>query len=231
MKPVQVRYSKVKEKFPREFILLQGTGCFWGKCTFCDYHEDVSRKPFEINAPVIDKITGEFGVLEVINSGSAMELDNQTFNMLIKKVNELKIKEVWFEAHWVYRNQLKKFAKNFKNSVVKFRTGIETFDPVLRSFWNKGISESIKPEDVAKYFSGVNLLIGTENQSFESIISDIVIAEKYFERFMINIFMPNSTKIKSNPELVDKFIKEIYPNIKNNPKIEVLLNNTDLGVG
>ena len=32
------RYSLIHTKLPREFVLLQGTGCRWGKCTFCDYH-------------------------------------------------------------------------------------------------------------------------------------------------------------------------------------------------
>lgn len=231
MEQVQVRYSKIRKKFPREFVLLQGTGCFWKKCAFCDYYEDISADPFEINAPVIEKITGELGVLDVINSGSAPELDCKTIDALIKKVNDCKIKEVWFEAHWAYRNKLKDFASKFKNSNVKFRTGIETFDPVLRTFWNKGISESVKPEDVAKYFSGVCLLVGTEKQSFESVVSDIAIADKYFKRIAINMFIPNTKPIKSNPELINRFVTEIYPKIKENPKIEILLNNTDLGVG
>ena len=72
MKKVEIRYSKIFEKFPREFILLQGSGCFWKKCKFCDYFEDVSEDPFELNSKVIEKITGEFGILDVINSGSAM---------------------------------------------------------------------------------------------------------------------------------------------------------------
>lgn len=231
MEPVKERYSKIKEKFPRELILLQGMGCFWKKCVFCDYYKDVSYDSFEVNAPVIDKITGELGVLDVINSGSAMELDSKTLNSLINKVQDCKIKEIWFEAHWSYRSRLENFSKNFKNSIVKFRTGIETFDPELRTFWNKGVPENVKPEDVAKYFSSVCLLVGTERQNFESVITDIKIASEYFERFVINIFIPNSKKIKSNPKLINKFLKEIYPKIKNNPKIEILIDNIDLGVG
>ena len=76
------RYFLIKEKFPREFILLQGLGCVWKKCTFCDYYSDVSADPFYINKPIIDQITGQTGVLDVINSGSAMELDNKTLEYL-----------------------------------------------------------------------------------------------------------------------------------------------------
>ncbi len=231
MKPVNNRYSKITKKFPREFILLQGLGCFWKKCAFCDYYEDVSKKPFEINSKVIENITGEFGVIDVINSGSTMELDNQTLEFLIKKINEKNIKEVWLEVHWKYKDQLEYFAKKFENSTVKYRTGIETFNPRLRNFWNKGVPENVTPYDIAKYFKSVCLLVGTENQTFEDVVSDIEIAKNHFERFMVNVFVPNSTKIKENKPLINRFMYEIYPKIKDDPQIETSVNNTDLGVG
>lgn len=231
MKEVQIRYSEIKDKFPREFILLQGTGCFWKKCAFCDYFHDVSANPFEINKNVISKITGKFGVLDVINSGSAMELDEMSLKFLRQKVKECNIKELWFEVHWAYRNVLKKFSDNFPEVTVKFRTGIETFNPELRKFWNKGIPFQVSPEEVAKYFKSVCILVGTEKQTFESVVSDIKTAKKLFERFMVNVFVPNSTSVKSNPELIKRFIKEIYPKIKDDPQIEISLNITDLGVG
>lgn len=73
---------------PREFVLLQGTGCRWRKCTFCDYHEDVSERPFEVNEPVLRQVTGKYGVLDVINSGSAMELDEETIAFIKEVVKE-----------------------------------------------------------------------------------------------------------------------------------------------
>ena len=66
---------------PREFVLLQGTGCRWRKCSFCDYHEDVSPVPYEVNRLVLEQVTGQYGVLDVINSGSAMELDEETLSL------------------------------------------------------------------------------------------------------------------------------------------------------
>ena len=126
---------------------------------------------------------------------------------------------------------MKNFAKRFPGVNVKFRTGIETFDPMLRNFWNKGIPSHVLPEDVAKYFKSVCILVGTENQTFDTVISDIEIAKKFFERFMVNVFVPNSTSVKPNPELIKRFINEIYPKIKDDPKIEISLNITDLGVG
>ncbi|MBR0423557.1 MAG: hypothetical protein IJJ04_02825 [Clostridia bacterium] len=75
------------------------------------------------------------------------------------------------------------------------------------------------------------MLIGTENQTFETVVNDIYLAGKYFDHYMINIFIPNSKNINSNPELINRFINEVYPKIKNDPKVEISINNTDLGVG
>lgn len=231
MKEVEVRYSKITDKFPREFILLQGKGCVWKKCTFCDYFHDVSADPFQINFPIIEKVTGEFGVLDVINSGSAMELDKKTLNMIIKKAYEKNIKELWFEAHWLYHKKLKEFTNKFEGIKVKYRIGVETFNTSLRKSWNKGIPEFITPEKIAKYFQGVCLLAGTQGQDLDSIISDIKIACNYFEHVVISVFVKNSTSVLPDEELIKEFIEKVYPKIINNPKIEVLINNTDLGVG
>lgn len=231
MKKITSRYAEITQKFPREFILLQGRGCFWKNCNFCDYYEDTSSDPFTINKPIIEKITGKYGVLEVINSGSIMEMDKESLNLIIQKINDLKINEVWFEAHWAYHKRLDKFAKKFKNTSVKFRTGIESFNPDLRNFWNKGIPYDVTPQEIAKYFSSVNILVGTDMQTIDDIKNDIEIAQKYFERFMVNVFVENDSKMCPNFELIERFLKKIYPNIKDKKNIEISIKNTDLGVG
>ena len=114
------RYSLIHTKMPREFVLLQGAGCKWRKCTFCDYHEDVSENPFAINEPVLRQVTGQYGVLDVINSGSAMELDADTLSFIKEVVREKQIHTLWFEAHYMYRKKLKAFAEQFEGVSVKF---------------------------------------------------------------------------------------------------------------
>ncbi len=225
------RYSIIKDKFPREFILLQGKGCKWRKCTFCDYYLDTTSAPFNINKEVINSITGFNSTLDIINSGSAMELDSQTIKLLKEKIESLNIKTVWFEAHWMYRKFLNRFAKNFPNSSVKYRIGVETFNPILRNKWNKGIGEDVTPKEIAKYFNGVCLLVGIEGQTKDDVKRDINIALEYFEYFSINVFNLNSTDTKKDENLIEWFIKDLMPKINKEDKIEILLNNTDLGVG
>ncbi len=257
---------------PREFVLLQGTGCRWGRCEFCDYHTDVSDDPFEVNRRVLEQVTGEYGVLDVINSGSGYELDERTIDLIRRVVREKKIHTLWFEMHWMYRNKLEEFRlkitddrfnplplrglplKQGENMMVdyrlqstdnglqmsdtacrvptiKFRCGVETFDGALRKRWNKGMPEAVTAEDVAKYFQGVCLLCCTEGETRERIVHDIELARKHFEYFSVNVFCNNTTNIKRDPELVEWFVREVYPTIKDDPRIEVLIDNTDLGVG
>ena len=225
------RYALISTKMPREFVLLQGTGCRWKKCTFCDYHEDVSEHPFQVNAPILRQVTGQYGVLDVINSGSALELDEDTLSLIKEVVKEKHIHTLWFEAHYMYRKKLADFARQFAPAQVKFRCGVETFDAGLRDSWMKGIPSSVTPEDVACYFQGVCLLCCTQGESKEHIIKDIDIAKKHFEYFSVNVFCNNTTSVQQDAELASWFAREVYPRIKDEEGIEVLMENTDLGVG
>ena len=225
------RYALISTKMPREFVLLQGTGCRWKKCTFCDYHDDVSEHPFQVNAPVLRQVTGQYGVLDVINSGSALELDEDTLSLIKEVVKEKHIHTLWFEAHYMYRKKLADFARQFAPVQVKFRCGVETFDAELRDSWKKGIPASVTPEDIARYFQGVCLLCCTQGESKERIIKDIDIAKKHFEYFSVNVFCNNTTSVQQDAELASWFAQEVYPRIKDEEGIEVLMENTDLGVG
>ena len=225
------RYAVIEKKFPREFVLLQGTGCRWGRCTFCDYHTDRSTLPYETNRNVLLQVTGRYGTLDIINSGSGIELDNKTIELIQKIIKEKNIQTVWFEMHYMYRHRLKEFAKLFAPATVKFRCGIESFDGKQRSAWNKGIAEEVQPTDVAHYFDGVCLLCCTQGDSRERILHDIATARKHFEYASINIFNNNTTEVKQDSELAQWFEQEIYPTLINDDRIEVLINNTDLGVG
>ena len=225
------RYAQIHTVMPREFVLLQGQGCRWQQCTFCDYHADVSAEPFLVNKEVLGRVTGVYGVLDVINSGSAMELDELTIAEIRRVVKEKNIHTLWFEAHYMYRHKLAIFAEQFPGVTVKFRCGIESFDGTLREQWKKGVAATVTAEDVAKHFHGVCLLCCTEGDSKERILRDIALAEQYFEYASVNVFCENTTAVKRDDALAKWFVREVYPNLKESKKIEILINNTDLGVG
>lgn len=226
------RYALIDTHMPREFVLLQGTGCRWRKCTFCDYHEDRSENPFTLNRQVLEQVTGHYGVLDVINSGSVHELDPETIALIAEITRKKQIHTLWFEAHYLYRKRLPEIEALFPHCRVKFRCGVESFNPSLRRSWKKGIPEDVQPEEIARYFQGVCLLCCTQGQTREDILQDIAIARKLFEYFSLNVFCNNSTAVRRDNELYQWFVREVYPTIRqDDPQVEVLLNNTDLGVG
>ena len=225
------RYALIHTKMPRELVLLQGTGCRWGQCTFCDYHSDTSDNPFAVNEPILRQVTGKYGVLDIINSGSAMELDEKTINLIREVVREKHIHTLWFEAHYMYRKKLADFAHLFAPAQVKFRCGVETFSPTLRNHWRKGIPTDVTAEDVAKHFQGVCLLCCTEGESRDHILTDIALARQHFEYFSVNVFCNNSTSVRQDKALAQWFASEVYPQLEEDIKVEVLMENTDLGVG
>lgn len=225
------RYSIVHEKFPREMLLLVGTGCKWKKCTFCDYYHDVSEDPFKINKEVLSQVTGKFGLLDVNNSGSCFEIDKDTLKLIKKIAKEKNIHTIWFECHWMYKDQLEKMHQFFDGIEVKFRIGVETFDKDFRTKLNKGIPKKVTPEKIAQKFDGICLLFGIKGQTKQMLLNDIEYAEKYFEYYSLNIFNKNSTKTEVDEKLVDWFKNEIYPDLKKHKKVEILIHNTDLGLG
>ncbi|MEG0899006.1 MAG: radical SAM protein [Oscillospiraceae bacterium] len=226
---------KVSKK-PREIFLLRGNGCKWRKCRFCDYHLDFSsdeKENFELNSDVLENLTGEFGCIEIINSGSFSDLDEKTMALIKAKCLEKSIKQIHFECHWNDRKNIEQLKKDFKKIgvTVKIKMGVETFDLVFReSYLLKGIDES-SPEAIAKYADEVCLLQGIPGQTSTSMFTDIEIGLKYFERVCINVMCENSTPIKPDSRVISIFQKLVYPTYINNPRVDILIKNTDFGVG
>lgn len=226
------RYNKITNKNNREIVLLRSFPCIWGKCSFCDYIDDNGRDEDELNKlnkEVLDNITGEFGVLEVINSGSCFEIPKETMNYIKKIVDEKKIKLLFFESHWCYRNRLDEI-KNFFNIPIIFKIGVETFDYDFRNnFLNKN-AKFKDAKEVAEKFQSVCLMVGIKGQTKDMIRKDIEILLENFKYGTINVFVDNTTSIKRDEELVQWFRKE-YSYLDDHPTIEVLYHNTDFGVG
>jgi hypothetical protein len=198
---------------------------------FCDYHLDKSQDPYAVNKPVLEQVTGEWGVLDVINSGSVTELDPATITHLQSIVISKKIMTLWSEAHYAYREKLPKIREKFAPATCKFRTGIESFKPSFRIAMNKGIEADVTPEQIRKYFDGVCLLVCVEGQTRHQIEEDIHIAMELFEYFSVNVFTANTTSVKQDPALTEWFLATQMPKLEAFPNCEVLVANTDLGVG
>lgn len=226
------RYSKISGKNPREMVMLKGFPCKWGRCSFCDYIDDNSTYEDEIvrfNKKVLSNVTGELGVLDVINSGSIFELPEESLNDIKDIIVEKNIKRLFVECHWLYKDRLDEMRKFFNIPII-FRCGVESFDNDFRiNVLNKGAGFK-SYEEVNKYFDSVCLLVGIKGQTKEMIKNDIDILENHFKYGCVNVYVENTTKIKRDEKLVEWFVKE-YKYLDDNKNIEVLISNTDLGVG
>lgn len=231
-----VRYSVITEKNPREIVMLVGDGCKWRKCRFCNYHLDFSRDRefnYGINEPELLKVEGIYGKLEVINSGSFVDLDEKTMELIKKVCIEKNIHEIHFECHWMHKNEILEFKKMFQKIGVEavIKIGVETFDYDYReNILVKGIDEK-DPAKIGDDFDEVCLLQGLSGQTKESMIRDIETGLQYFKRVCVNIMVENGMPVKPDLEVIKIFRDFVYPKYINNDRVDILMENTEFGVG
>lgn len=228
------RYSVITQKNRREIVLLRGSGCAYRRCAFCDYHLDCctdERENFRLNKSVLDRVKGEFGNLEIINSGSVFELDGDTLDYIKTVCAARGVRTLHFEAHFMYRDKIDALRKLFDGFDLKMKLGLETYDYDLRErTLKKGIPER-DPKAIARNFDEANFLFGLTGQSADTMIYDIETGLENFERICVNIMCENSTAVLPDMSVIDEFMSAVYPLYIDNPRVDILINNTDFGVG
>jgi len=229
-----LRYGIISEKDPREIVLLRGRGCFYKKCTFCDYHLDACSDDdanYELNKSVLKQVTGVYGNLEVINSGSFHELGERTLGLIRETAREKGIRVLHFEAHYLVRDKIEGLRSFFSGFEVRLRVGLETFDENVREGYLKKGMPGVTPEEVARYFQEANFLVGVKGQTVDMILRDVELGLKYFKRITLNVMCDNTTPVKPDKEVIDSFMKEIYPKYVSDDRVDILVHNTDFTVG
>ncbi|MBO7447865.1 radical SAM protein [bacterium] len=229
-----LRYGIIREKDPREIVLLRGKGCFYKKCTFCDYHLDACSDDdanVALNRDVLKQVTGEYGNLEVINSGSFHELGEKTLSLIRETVREKGIKVLHFEAHYLVRNKIAALREFFPGVEVRLRVGLESFNEDLREGYLKKGMPGVTPEEVARYFQEANFMVGLKGQTLEMMKKDVELGLRYFRRITLNVMCDNTTPIKPDQGVIDVFMREIYPKYKDDVRVDILIHNTDFTVG
>lgn len=230
------RYSVIEDKNPREIVLLRGRGCAWKRCRFCDYHLDASRDEqanLTLNRAVLAQVTGVYGRLEAINSGSFAELDESTIREVERICREKGIRDLHIESHWMFRGTLPALRARFAEQGVTLhvKIGVETFDADYREWvLDKGIDET-DPAKIAADFDDCCLLFGLAGQTADSMRHDIETGLAHFDRVCVNIMVPNTTSVRPDDVSRAAFVREVYPLYRDNPRVDILLENTDFGVG
>lgn len=233
---VTTRYSIIEKKNKREILLLRGKGCSWRRCRFCDYHLDFSQDQEAndaLNALELAKITGIYHNLEIINSGSFVDLSEKTMCMIEQTCLANGITELSFESHYAHREDIPALRNRFSEHGIniKMKIGVETFDaPFRESYLDKGIT-TVDPAEIAQHFDACCLLQGIPGQTLESMEHDILIGLEHFQRVCINIMVENTSPIKPDPQVIKLFATQLYPKYIGNERIDILMENTDFGVG
>ena len=60
---------------------------------------------------------------------------------------------------------------------------------------------------------------------------DIETGLRYFERVCVNLMVENTTSIRPDRAVLDTFARTLYPVYRDDPRVDILLDNTDFGVG
>lgn len=230
------RYGIITEKNPREIVLLRGSGCRWRRCRFCDYHLDFSKDAeanYQLNKEVLARVTGRYGRLEVINSGSFSDLDTATMSEIKAVCRAKNIRQIHFECHWRDRAAIKALREDFRAQGIdaKIKIGVETFDALFREcYLDKGIDVS-DPAEIAEEYDECCLLFGIPGQTAASMTRDIETGLAHFERVCVNVMTENTSRIKPDPSVIALFTKKVRPAFGDNPRVDILMENTDFGVG
>lgn len=236
-----VRYGRHLGHRPREVVLLRGLPCIWSRCSFCDYIADNTTDVAEIRRvadEALARVTGEFGRLQVINSGSIQELPPPVLEQVRTLLVERGIEEFYTESYWAYRNSFDETRRFFRVSNRRGRTvrthlflGVETFDDGLRNgILNKSMHWS-GPDDVAAATDSICLMIGFRGQTRDIVRRDIDLLLSKFRYGIINLFSPNTKSAGLIDEEIKAWFVEEFAWLRDVEKVDVLLNNTDFGVG
>ncbi|MGI6108441.1 MAG: radical SAM protein [Eubacteriaceae bacterium] len=222
-----------------EIVLLQGRGCFWKKCSFCNYYldSDCDERTTILNTAVLSQVTGETGRLTVINSGSWFELPEETRAEILECCRKNGICELSTETHWAYaeRTRLLKAQLAAQGLRLSPRIGIETFDRDFREdIMIKGIGKDVMPEDIAAIYEECCLLYGMQGQTEAQLRTDIATALSLFRRVYLNLYEGGEGRYPEDKVLTLDFRKRLLPEFQDKtryPGLVVLADNTDLDVG
>lgn len=229
-----IRHGKwTRGTLPREVVLLRGLPCIWSRCSFCDYIDDNTTDQAEIDRVAeveLAKVTGEFGRLQVINSGSIQELPLRIRTRIRDLMKAKGITQFFTESYWAYRKDYAATRRFFEVDTHLF-LGVETFDDHLR---NTVLNKSMhwdSPDDVAAATDSICLMVGFRGQTRDIIRRDVDLMQGRFRYGIVNLFSEN----RLSPGLMDDEIKawfrDEYAGLDDEPNIDVLWANTDFGVG
>ena len=183
----------------------------------------------QINTEALNHVTGQYGVLEVIDSASIFELPQQTLQQIKQIIQDKHIHTLFVESHWIYHQRIQDIRDFFGIKMI-IKIGVETFDDDFRNrVLNKNATfQTI--EELKQYFDSPCLMVGIQGQTKEMIQKDMDILTHHFDYGTISIYRNNSTPVKRDNQLVQWFMQN-YAYLQDDPRYDFLYEPTDFGVG
>ena len=229
-----VRYSRhARGGHPREVVLLKGLPCVWGRCAFCDYIDDNTADEAWIRRVAdesLAQVTGEFGRLQLVSSGSIQELPPGVWEQVRGLLKARGIGEFWTESYWAYRGRYAEARRFFEVDTHLF-LGVETFDDGLRNgVLNKSMHWS-GPDEAAALTDSICLMVGFRGQTRAMVRRDIDLLLTKFRYGIVNLFTPNRRSAGLMDEELKAWFAEEFAWLASHPNVDVLWKNTDLGGG
>jgi hypothetical protein len=179
---------------------------------------------------VLSRVTGRFGRLEVLNSGSIQELPPSVWEQIRQVMRRTGIDQLICESYWAYRKRLGE-VRDYFGVNTRIKIGVETFDDTLRNdVLNKAMFFE-SPDEVAALTDTICLLVGFVGQTRQSVARDIDIMLRLFKYGCVNLFSPNTKSAGLVDEDIQAWFRAEYARLDDHPTIEVLWQNTDFGVG
>ncbi len=74
-------------------------------------------------------------------------------------------------------------------------------------------------------------MVGLKGQTLEMMKKDVELGLRYFRRITLNVMCDNTTPVKPDQDVIDVFMREIYPKYKDDVRVDILIHNTDFTVG
>ena len=79
--------------------------------------------------------------------------------------------------------------------------------------------------------SAVCCLDSPPGQTVESMQRDVETGLANFDRVCVNIMVENRTAVKPDSSVIRAFCEQVEPLYRENPRVDILMENTDFGVG
>lgn len=152
---------------------------------------------------------------------------------MLEVCKERKIKRLIVESHYMYKSHIMDLKERCSKLgiTLQVKGGVETFDSEFREkILNKGFGYP-SLSDLQEVFDIVNLLVGVKGQTLEQVEDDIKVGMENFDRVCVNLYKEMEDIMPADEELKRRFMQSIYPTYKDFENIDILVENTDFGVG